>query len=122
MKIHVMVLAAVAGLGLSVPLVFANPAMLPKHPGYPAERGLSPVTGQSLANDAGQSNAVGEKALAQAAASEDSHVAQSLTDPNNERITQKEGAGRLPKVEGPEIRIEPPVTEATKMKEPRPEQ
>lgn len=115
MKRHIVVLAALAGIGLSASLVFANPALLPKHPGYPADRGLSPVTEQPLANDAGQANAAGEKALLQAAASEDGHVTQNLADPNNERIMQKEGAGRLPKVQGPDIKIEPPVTEATKM-------
>lgn len=115
MKMQVVITAAVAGLVLSVPPLFANPALLPQHPGYPADRSLSPVTGQSLANDAGQSNAIGEKALAQAAASEDAHIAQDLADPNNERITQKEGAGRLPKVEGPDIKIEPPVKEGTRM-------
>ena len=33
---------------------FANPAMLPKHKGYPIGNPTSPVTGQPLANDTGQ--------------------------------------------------------------------
>lgn len=115
MKLYVVGLTMFAGIGLSASLLFANPALLPKHPGYPAERGMSPVTDQPLANDAGQVNAGGEKALLQAAASEDAHVSQNLADPNNERITKKEGAGRLPKVQGPDIKIEPPVSEATRM-------
>ena len=95
---------------------FANPATLPKHPGYPMGKAVDPVTGQSLANDPGQSNAIGEKALNAAAASEDAHATQELTDENNERLLKSEGAGLLPKVEGPNIKIEPPVKEGTRMK------
>jgi len=40
-------------------LALANPALLPKHPGYPAS---------GNANDQGQTNATGEKALSAAAA------------------------------------------------------
>jgi hypothetical protein len=113
-----LILAAAVGvvIGLFVTSAFANPAMLPKHPGYPAGNAVSPVTNQPLANDVGQANAAGEKALLQGAASEDAHIAQNLADPNNLRIMKKEGAGRLPKVQGPDIKIEPPVTEATRMK------
>ncbi|MBI3602982.1 MAG: hypothetical protein HY205_00830 [Nitrospirae bacterium] len=100
----------------AVSLVWANPAMLPKHPGYPAGHAVSPVTGQPLANDPGQTNASGENALLEAATADDGHVAQNLMDENNQRIVQKEGAGQLPKVQGPDIKIEPPVKEATKMK------
>jgi len=93
----------------------ANPNMLPKHEGYPMGKALDPVSGQSLSNDPGQKNATGEKALQQAAAAEDSHIRQNLTsNPNDERVLEKPGAGLLPKVEGPQIKIEPPVKEATK--------
>jgi len=54
-----------------------------------------------LSNDPGQKNASGEKALQQAAAAE-------------ERLLEKPGAGVLPKVQGPQIKIEPPVKEATR--------
>lgn len=101
--------------GVVASLVFANPAMLPKHPGYPSKEAISPVTGQPLANDPGQTNAVGEKALQEAAAFDDARSVQQLTDPNNERILSKQGAGLLPKVQGPNITIEPPVKEATKV-------
>ena len=40
---------------------------------------------------------------------------QSLKKSDNERITASEGAGRLPKVQGPQIQIAPPVTSATKI-------
>jgi hypothetical protein len=101
--------------GLVSTLAFANPALLPKHPGYPSKPDVSPVTGQPLVHDPGQTNAVGEKALSQAAAFDDARSVQQLVDPNNQRIVSKEGAGRLPKVQGPNIQIEPPVKEATKV-------
>ncbi|MGH7255356.1 MAG: hypothetical protein ACREI3_06220 [Nitrospirales bacterium] len=113
MKVLVGSLAAVIGLAVMVSLAFANPDMLPKHPGYPAGKAVSPVTGQPLANDPGQNNAVGEKALAEAATF-DKHVVTS--DKGSARIVNSEGAGRLPKVEGPQIQINPPVKEATRMK------
>lgn len=107
---------AVMGFAFSASIVLANPAMLPKHPGYPAKAATSPVTNQPVANDPGQSNAVGEKAVAQAAGAEDDHTMQNLQDPNNARIVKQQGAGRLPNVAGPQIKIEPPVKEATRMK------
>lgn len=111
-----MVALTLAGLvGLSLSLALANPAMLPKHPGYPAGEAVSPVTGQPLANDPGQTNMTGEQAILEAAAAEDAHVAQQLSNPGEERILDKPGAGILPKVQGPQIRIEPPVNEATRM-------
>lgn len=96
-------------------LALANPATLPEHPGYPSKQSVSPVTGQSLANDAGRQNAIGTKALNEAATFDDSHSVQNLTDPNNKRLLKSEGAGVLPKVQGPQIKIEPPVKEATKV-------
>ncbi len=36
-------------------LVQGNPSMLPNHPGYPMGDAKDPVTGQSVANDPGQS-------------------------------------------------------------------
>jgi len=55
----------------------ANPATLPAHPGYPMGKAIDPVSGQSLANDPGRSNAIGDKALMQSAAFDDVHVTQS---------------------------------------------
>ena len=63
----------------------ANPATLPKHPGYPMDKATDPVGGQVLANDPGQGNATGEKALMEAAAFEDTHVMQSLSASPNEQ-------------------------------------
>jgi hypothetical protein len=114
MKLVIGAVATVSGVLFALSLASANPALLPKHPGYPAKQATSPVTGQPLANDPGQANAVGEKAALESAAFDDKHTKQSLNDPNNQRIQTKEGAGRLPKVQGPQIQIAPPVTSATK--------
>ena len=78
----------------------ANPATLPKHPGYPMDKATDPVTGQSLANDSGQGNATGEKALMEAAASEDTHMMQSLSaGPNEQEIRDKVSPKASPKKE-----------------------
>jgi hypothetical protein len=114
MRFSLVAVSAAIGGGLCASVALANPAMLPKHPGYPMGKAVSPVTGQPLANDPGQTNAAGEKAALEAAAFDDSHVVQNLVDLNNQRVLKKEGAGILPKVQGPEIKIEPPVKEATK--------
>jgi hypothetical protein len=83
----------------SVPAV-ANPATLPKHPGYPMDKATDPVKGQSLANDPGQGNATGENALREAAAFEDTHVMQSLSaSPNEQEIRNKVSPTASPKKE-----------------------
>jgi hypothetical protein len=116
MKTSLVAISLLIGVVCCASLALANPAMLPKHPGYPAGSAVSPVTGQPLANDPGQTNATGEKASLEAAAAEDAHVTQHLTNPEDQRILEKPGAGLLPKVQGPQIKIEPPVKEATRMK------
>jgi len=101
---------------VAAPSALANPATLPDHPGYPMGKAVDPVHGQPLANDPGQSNAVGDRALGEAATSEDAHVKQSLSiNRNDQRILEKPGAGLLPKVQGPKIMIVPPVKEGTKV-------
>ena len=110
-----MMLIALVILLLTVSLVFANPELLPKHPGYPMGKSVDPVKGQSLANDPGQGNATGVGSLEKAAAFDDGHAKQTLSiNQDNQRIVEKPGAGVLPKVQGPNIKIEPPVKEATK--------
>ena len=99
-------------LCLAVPaFAVANPAMLPKHPGYPSAG--------EFAHDTGQRNLSAEQSRIQAAAAEDGHTVQNLSDENNERVQESKGAGQLPKVEGPEITIEPPVNSATHMPKPK---
>ena len=98
-------LIALAGTAFMASMAFANPAMLPKHPGYPA-KGKSPATGQSTANDQGQGNT---NAVEQAAASANAASVNTVSDPNRARITGGNGAGQLPSVEGPlnKVKINP---------------
>ena len=111
----------VATILFGASFALGNPSMLPTHPGYPMGKAVDPVHGQSLANDPGQRNAVGDHALQEAAVTDVDHVTQSLSiNRQDERILEKPGAGLLPKVEGPVIKIEPPVKEGTKVtKEPK---
>lgn len=116
MKTSRKVMTAFAIVLLAISPVFANPDMLPKHPGYPMGKAMDPVKGQSLANDPGQTNATGEGSLVNAAMIDDRHSKQNLSvNHDNLRIIEKPGAGLLPKVQGPNIKIEPPVKEATKV-------
>jgi hypothetical protein len=116
MKTSLVLFAVLTCIVLTVSLAVANPTMLPKHPGYPMGKAVDPVKGQPLANDPGQANATGEKSLSEAAASDDAHTKQSLSiNQNDQRLLEKPGAGLLPKVQGPNIKIEPPVKEGTKV-------
>lgn len=116
MKPSTVVSLAIVVVPLTVSLTFANPAMLPKHPGYPMGKALDPVTGQSLANDPGRANARIDEALTNAAIFDDARSKQNLLfNQNDERLLEKPGAGLLPRVQGPNITIDPPVKEGTKM-------
>ncbi|HSB43531.1 MAG TPA: hypothetical protein VLD60_00885 [Nitrospira sp.] len=88
-------------------LTMANPSMLPKHPGYPS--------GGDYANDKGQQNLSYNQSMVEAAKSGDTNMAPTLIDPNNARLVEHQGAGQLPIVQGPNIKIEPPVKEGTRM-------
>jgi hypothetical protein len=116
MKTSLIFFALSVGLFSAQAIVFANPAMLPKHPGYPMDKAVDPVTGRSLANDSGQANARNKEALNNAAIFDDNRSKQNLLfNQNDERLLEKPGAGLLPKVQGPNITIEPPVKEGTKV-------
>jgi len=115
MKTLIGTVAALAIVGFSVSVALANPALLPKHEGYPAKASTSPVTGQPTANDPGQTDAGGDKAILKSITATDNHVEQKLEKHDNARIKEGHGAGRLPTVQGPQIKIEPPVTSATKI-------
>lgn len=116
MKASVLIYTGALSLVLAASPVFANPAMLPQHPGYPMGKAIDPVNGQPLANDPGRANASGESALTGAAAFDERHVSQKLSsNDQNLRVLEKPGAGLLPKVQGPNIVIDPPVKEATKV-------
>lgn len=77
-------------------------------------KATDPVTGKPLSNDPGQTNASGGKALERSAMADEAHTRQQLRNQNDQRIVEKPGAGVLPKVQGPQIKIEPPVKEATR--------
>ncbi len=115
MKLVIGTVATVSGVLFALSMASANPALLPKHEGYPMKNSGSPVTGQPTANDPGQSDARGESTLLKSAAFDDKHVKQDLKKTDNDRITEGQGAGRLPNVQGPQIKIAPPVTSATKI-------
>jgi hypothetical protein len=86
MKRYAAMLLMIVGVGYLGSLAFANPAMLPKHPGYPASSDTSPVTNQALANDPGQLNLTVEQSSLEGASSEDAHVAQRLRGPQDDRM------------------------------------
>ena len=116
MKTSIIVCAGPFVIGFLASLALANPDMLPKHPGYPMGKSVDPVNGQPLANDPGQKNASGENALVESAVFDDVHSSQRLSiNQNDQRLLEKAGAGILPKVQGPHIKIEPPVKEATRI-------
>src|SRR6478735_8155571 len=54
MKLLFGTVAMVSGVLFAVSMASANPALLPKHEGYPMKNSGSPVTGQPTANDPGQ--------------------------------------------------------------------
>jgi hypothetical protein len=115
MKLLFGTVATVSGVLFALSMASANPALLPKHEGYPMKNSGSPVTGQPTANDPGQSDARGESTLLKSAGFDDKHSKQDLKKTDNARIVEDQGAGRLPKVQGPQIQIAPPVTSATKI-------
>jgi hypothetical protein len=63
-------------------LALGNPSMLPNHPGYPMGAANDPVTGQSVANDPGQSPPSQEESLHQAGGF---HDAQAINPGKEER-------------------------------------
>ena len=104
------------GLVVSASLVLANPALLPKHPGYPGANAQSPVNGQSTSNDPGQASGGGENAMLQSA-EYGKHSTQSLKpETGRDAIVNENGAGRVPRHPGYyDYKIEPPVSSATKI-------
>ena len=114
MKLVIGTVAIVSAVLFALSMASANPSLLPKHEGYPMKNSGSPVTGQPTANDPGQSDARGESTLNKAADSLKS-AQQNLKKTDNERITTGQGANQLPTVQGPQIKIAPPVTSATKI-------
>ena len=115
MKLVISAVATVSGVLFALSMASANPSLLPKHEGYPMKNSGSPVTGQPTANDPGQSDAHGQSSLLKSAGYDDNHAQQNLMKTDNDRITKGQGANQLPTVQGPQIKIAPPVTSATKI-------
>ncbi|GJL56999.1 MAG: hypothetical protein NPIRA02_41310 [Nitrospirales bacterium] len=114
MKAIGIVLGTMGASLLAVSLACANPALLPKHPGYPA-KGKSPATGQATANDQGQGNVTN---VSGSTMSHDVAAVNDVTDPNRMRVKKSMGAGRLPEVEGPlnKVNINPGGATSTVIK------
>ena len=106
MRLFTITMTGLVFIGMTV-LALANPAMLPKHPGYPSSG--------EFANDTGQSNLTYQQSIEEAAKSGDTNMAPALMDPNNARLLEHQGAGRLPIVEGTTNKIELPAKEISRM-------
>ena len=95
---------------LAIPaLVSANPALLPKHPGYPS--------GGEFANDPGRHNLSVEQSLSLAAASEDSHVLQGFTNANDvsmERLGEADRGVKNPRDRELSIKSEASTNESSR--------
>ncbi len=100
MKSIRLLLIAVAGTALMASLAFANPSMLPSHPGYPTAETSSPVDGTRTSHDAGQVNAGGSEASMAGASTADAAAMNNTSDPNRMQMKASQGAGVLPQVEG----------------------
>ena len=96
MKAIGIILGTVGVSCLVVSMAFA--AGPPPHPGYPAQ-GKSPVTGQSTANDPGQTNAVGNATLQISQEAGTQAAINDVNDANRARIKKSMGAGRLPETD-----------------------
>jgi hypothetical protein len=86
-------------------LALANPALLPKHEGYPSKGEFS--------YDRGEKTLTAAQSLLNAAESENANIVQKLEDPNNATLLRQEGAGLLPIAQGSNAKIISPVTGAT---------
>ena len=81
MKLLIGTVAMVSGVLFAVSMASANPALLPKHEGYPMKNSGSPVNGQPTANDPGQSDARGASTLTKAAGYDDAQIYDPIETP-----------------------------------------
>lgn len=106
MRLYMIAWTGLVFIGVSA-LAMANPAMLPKHPGYPSSG--------EFANDTGQPNLTYKQSIQEAAKSGDTYMAPSLIEPNNARLLEHHDVDRLPIVEGATSKIESPMKEGSRM-------
>ena len=74
MKMMSVLMTMFTSLLLLGSLAWGNPAMLPKHPGYPMAASKDPVMGVPTANDPGEKAPSPEVALKQAGQFHDAHA------------------------------------------------
>jgi hypothetical protein len=106
MRLFTIAMTGLVFIGMTM-FALANTTMLPKHPGYPSSG--------EFANDTGQSNLTYNQSMQDAAKSGDTNMAPAPMDPNNARLLDHQGAGRLPNVEGKINTIELPAKETSRM-------
>ncbi|MEO7860217.1 MAG: hypothetical protein ABIU05_07185 [Nitrospirales bacterium] len=96
----IVLLGSLAGTCLMATVALANPALLPDHAGYPMKESKSPVSGVSTANDPGQENLYGQKALNAATKeyTEDLKTRRSGPKGANESESQKQMDGQNQKM------------------------
>jgi hypothetical protein len=104
MRLFTMMITGFAFAGMTG-LALANPAMLPRHPGYPS--------GGDFANDTGQQNLTYSQSLMEAAKSGDTNMTptfmdQDNADQNKGRLSENGGAGQVP-LAGPNGKTDPSV-------------
>jgi len=80
MKKMMLITTLVLSLCLSSTTAFANPSLLPQHPGYPMGEFKDPVMGVPTANDPGEKAPLPAEALPQASEFHDAHA----IDPDKE--------------------------------------
>jgi len=88
-------------------LALANPAMLPKHPGYPSSG--------EFANDTGQQNLTYSQSIEEAARSGDTTMGTTLINPENTRLLEPQVVDPLPIVQGAKVKSEPPVKDGMQL-------
>jgi len=79
MRLFTITMTGLVFIGMTV-LALANPAMLPKHPGYPSSG--------EFANDTGRKNLTYSQSIEEAAKSGDTTMGTALIDPKNTGILE----------------------------------
>lgn len=106
MRLFMIAITGPALVGMTV-LALANPAMLPKHPGYPS--------GGEFANDTGRKNLTYRQSIEEAARSGDPTMGTTLINLNNARLLEPHDVDQLLPVQGGNVQVELPVKEGTRM-------
>lgn len=106
MRLFTVTIVGLACIGMTV-LALANPAMLPKHPGYPSSG--------EFANDTGQPNLTYKQSILEASKSGDTNTAPTFIDSNNVRMLEYQDGGRLPIVEGTTNKSELPAKDTSRV-------